>query len=618
MSADAFIAWGAQTAVAVTLLVGLILIIRRPFSRYFGPKAAYALWALPVLRIFMPPLELAWLAPVKAALPPQPPQVIGSFAPQDLFHTVQTAPSQLGSTFWASYGISTLFIIWAVGVVAFIVWQFMAQRKTLNHWLLDAQTPSCALIKMNKTIAHSLEVTSLPTLSLSANISGPLVTGLRRPHILLPLDFAESFTPDEQYYALLHEMTHIKRRDLYTSLLALFVRALNWPNPLVHIAARYFRADQEAACDASVLTSMSPESSAVTPHSHAYAQTLIKAAVKAQDQMPSGFTAPALALTIHHPLKERLMTLSNPMPKPSLRHRLAATAIAATVLTLNAPISFVAASEAPQTELAGEATPPAPPTPPHVAIVKEFRTIDDGTQTHVIHSRSDKNGVVQDRKVEINVDGDTVTAYEIDPVSGVKAQINPETIEGYERITQGSGRFKIDSENGQVIRFEELDGEINEIITELQAEGKLDEGGAHKRIKILRLENSDSNDWVDSGDGTTVMKGAMTFKFDGNDLPDGVDIETLLKDQNINIDLDGLKQIKVLKSGDAQVFFSESDISDITTSARLQAAESMLESVKSMLDEDGDASRELKKARKALQDATKALEKARAKIDQEK
>lgn len=311
------------------------------------------------------------------------------------------------------------------------------------------------------------------------------------------------------------------------------------------------------------------------------------------------------------------MTLSNPMPKSSLRHRLAATAIAATVLTLNAPISFVAASEAPQTELAGEPTPPAPPTVPHVTIEKDIRIIDGGKQTHLIHSRSDNNGVVQDRKVEISVEGDTVTAYEIDPVSGTRTQINPNTIEGYERITESHGQFKIDTKNGQIIRFEELEGEINDIISELHAEGKLDEDAVRKRIKVLRLdENSDSNIWVDGDAVDGVEKRHFTFKVDRDGFSDGVDIENLL--ERHDFDAETIERIKVLKGGDTKIIFAGNEFLELDTAARLQAAESMLESVHTMLGDTEEASRELKKARKELQEVMKAVEKARTKIDSEK
>ena len=48
--------WLISTLITTTLLCGVVLLLRRPVARYFGPQAAYALWALPALRMILPPL----------------------------------------------------------------------------------------------------------------------------------------------------------------------------------------------------------------------------------------------------------------------------------------------------------------------------------------------------------------------------------------------------------------------------------------------------------------------------------------------------------------------------------------------------------------------------------
>ncbi|MFC3214090.1 hypothetical protein [Novosphingobium panipatense] len=48
--------WLTDTLVATGVLMGLVLAVRRPVARWFGPGAAYALWALPMIRLVIPPL----------------------------------------------------------------------------------------------------------------------------------------------------------------------------------------------------------------------------------------------------------------------------------------------------------------------------------------------------------------------------------------------------------------------------------------------------------------------------------------------------------------------------------------------------------------------------------
>ncbi|MGB3454728.1 MAG: hypothetical protein WBA35_00075, partial [Litorimonas sp.] len=56
-----------MTALSVSALLALVLLSRRAVARRFGPRAAYALWAMPVLRLFAPTLVLpaAWTQPVR-------------------------------------------------------------------------------------------------------------------------------------------------------------------------------------------------------------------------------------------------------------------------------------------------------------------------------------------------------------------------------------------------------------------------------------------------------------------------------------------------------------------------------------------------------------------------
>ena len=54
MSMDALQNWVVQTGLMVSLLIFVVLLIRRPFARAFGANAAYALWSLPLIRLCLP------------------------------------------------------------------------------------------------------------------------------------------------------------------------------------------------------------------------------------------------------------------------------------------------------------------------------------------------------------------------------------------------------------------------------------------------------------------------------------------------------------------------------------------------------------------------------------
>lgn len=84
------------------------------------------------------------------------------------------------------------------------------------------------------------------------NIRTAFVLGFVNPKIYLP----EGLTKEEHDYIILHEQTHIKRKDHIIKVLAFFILALHWFNPLVWIAFRLMSKDMELSCDEKVLKQM--------------------------------------------------------------------------------------------------------------------------------------------------------------------------------------------------------------------------------------------------------------------------------------------------------------------------------------------------------------------------
>jgi TonB family protein len=139
--------------------------------------------------------------------------------------------------------------------------------------------------------------------------AGPAVVGR---DIVVPSDFEARFTPQEQEAILAHEAHHLDRGDVAVNAFTALAQCLCWFNPLVHIAARHARFDQELACDAAVIQ-------AQPGLRRSYAEALLKTQVLAQVP-PVGCTWPARA---QHPLKARIAMLK---ARPPTRARRAAGA----------------------------------------------------------------------------------------------------------------------------------------------------------------------------------------------------------------------------------------------------------------------------------------------------
>jgi TonB family protein len=81
----------------------------------------------------------------------------------------------------------------------------------------------------------------------------PMTFGVLRPFILLPAN-AVAWTAERRRVVLLHELAHVRRRDVATHLLARTAWCLYWWNPLTWIAWRSFLKEGERAADDLVLT----------------------------------------------------------------------------------------------------------------------------------------------------------------------------------------------------------------------------------------------------------------------------------------------------------------------------------------------------------------------------
>ena len=103
---------------------------------------------------------------------------------------------------------------------------------------------------LKKTKFESVPYTE--NIRLSDFFKTPIVCGLIRPKIILPMNF--DLDDDAKVKSVIaHECTHIRRKDNLWRLLATFTLYVHWFNPLVWICYNAFIRDMEVSCDEEVL-----------------------------------------------------------------------------------------------------------------------------------------------------------------------------------------------------------------------------------------------------------------------------------------------------------------------------------------------------------------------------
>jgi bla regulator protein BlaR1 len=265
--ANDFLQWLIHLTLLSSVICVAIFLLRWPARQLFGAGIAYQMWGI------FPLILLAQLVPNKAVVEniPVVTQALSQFI-QTTTSTNQVAETQL--PFWIT-------LAWMAGCVITAGW-FWRQHRHFIHAL--------GSIMPLDGIFHAENV----------NI-GPALVGVWSAKIIVPADFSLKYTQEEKELIITHEKYHLARGDTYSNILCAFIQCLFWFNPLIHIAANRFRADQELACDAAVIAQH-------PTRRRAYAEAILKT----QISLPQ--TVIGCHLQSHQPLKERIMQLQRISP----------------------------------------------------------------------------------------------------------------------------------------------------------------------------------------------------------------------------------------------------------------------------------------------------------------
>ena len=243
--------WIWDTMVSMTLLLLLVLAIRKPVGHFFGARIAYLLWILPVARLFMPTLTLEAPAEVEP---------VATFVTTAVGSDLAAAVPAQSSTFGALASLDWMMIaliLWLGGAGLLFISKLAAYLQFREDIVADG-----------RLISRHGNIKILET----AAVSGPLAFGLFDKYIAVPTNFFRDYAPRERKLALEHEIAHHESGDLAANFVGLSILSLHWFNPVAWFAWIAFRQDQETACDARVLAQSGRDVRAV------YGRTIAKSA----------------------------------------------------------------------------------------------------------------------------------------------------------------------------------------------------------------------------------------------------------------------------------------------------------------------------------------------------
>ena len=148
----------------------------------------------------------------------------------------------------AARPFASLAALWALvvaGILGWLAWGALQVRRIVRRaHPLDTADWTGPMYE----VADRLELEEAPRLVSSGDVRMPFACGFTNATIVLP-STCEEWTLDRRRAVLLHELAHVKRRDLLGHTLGRVACALYWFHPLAWTAARRLRAESERACD---------------------------------------------------------------------------------------------------------------------------------------------------------------------------------------------------------------------------------------------------------------------------------------------------------------------------------------------------------------------------------
>ena len=250
--------------VFISGIIGILLLVKRIFKNSLSSRMQYNLWFLLLGLLAVPfipfrfiglPQIFSWLGSLRSSP--------SSGAGTNITGTAEAVTT--GNTNWMNnFTLSVnsetpsiagyiLLGIWIVGILAMIILVIKSSLRlhTLEKSALPLQNPEVRRL-YHRCLEEMGIHRNIPVYS-TAFLKSPIIVGLLKPCIYLPIHLISDYNESDMRYMLLHELQHYKHKDAVASYLMNLAGVVYWFNPLVWYALKEMRNDREVACDTSVL-----------------------------------------------------------------------------------------------------------------------------------------------------------------------------------------------------------------------------------------------------------------------------------------------------------------------------------------------------------------------------
>ncbi len=242
-----------QQTAAAAVAAALLLLLRQIFRDKLSPRCQSILWGVLLLRLLVPArltgpaadlrylidywrtaaelrLSSAYSSPWTGDLPLLPVPLPPAVAPRSV-------------TDW-------LFLLYLAGVLFFLL---RALKRALELRALLSQAEALTDTSPIRALAEAHRLPMPRRVVTLPGLKAPFLAGVVRPTLVLPAG-EETASP-----VLLHELFHLRQRDVVWGWLDTLLCCIHWPDPLVWYALDQAANDRERRCDQLVLERLEGE-----------------------------------------------------------------------------------------------------------------------------------------------------------------------------------------------------------------------------------------------------------------------------------------------------------------------------------------------------------------------
>lgn len=237
---------------------------------------------------------------------------------------------------WIDKNTNIIVIAYILGiafVTARLIFNLFALRSIKNNSQYNKNILWNNILNLQ---AKSLGIRRSIDLLVSKNITTPMVMGIFRPVVILPLATISNLTTEQFEAILLHELAHIKRHDYLVNILQTILETILFYNPFVWLISKTIRIEREHSCDDIVTSNAN--------NKLPYANALATLAIHAQNTPKTALAATGNKYQLLNRIKRIIEMKKSPITKIQV------TAVIVLVLSLVLSITIASPTLSAQTK----------------------------------------------------------------------------------------------------------------------------------------------------------------------------------------------------------------------------------------------------------------------------